>query len=167
VAIDDRDYTRERYRQRQKVDPGKLRWGFGKAARDANAPKTKSTPLGSASLNRRKISRRLHAAMVQRWQPRPPLGGRTEPVMEQCDLFGEPPPQSQAEEVTKVPLSPLAAPCAFRNRSNKSCQRLARDPIRLDGRTLHYHGRLLLHCPLVCFNGASAEETRVYAEAAE
>jgi hypothetical protein len=87
--------------------------------------------------------------------------------MDQCDLFGEPLPPPEAEQVVELPLPPLAAPCGFRNRSNKACQRLARDPIRLDGRKLRSHGRLLLHCPMECFNGTSAEETPTFAEAAE
>jgi len=87
--------------------------------------------------------------------------------MDQCDLFGEPLPAPEPEPVVELPLPPLAAPCAFRNRSNKPCQRLARDPIRLDGKKLRSHGRLLLHCPIACFNGAAAEELETLAEAAE
>lgn len=52
MGLDDRDYMRERYRKRQGLDDGKVRWGFGKAARDARAAKArdaKSVPLGSAS----------------------------------------------------------------------------------------------------------------------
>lgn len=52
MGLDDRDYMRERYRKRQGLDDGKVRWGFGKAARDARAAKVrdaKSVPLGSAS----------------------------------------------------------------------------------------------------------------------
>lgn len=52
MGIDDRDYMRERYRQRQGLTSEKGFWGFGKAARQARAAKAKqakSVPLGSAS----------------------------------------------------------------------------------------------------------------------
>lgn len=52
MGLDDRDYMRERYRQRQGLDASKVSWLFGKAARDARAAKArnaKSVPLGSAS----------------------------------------------------------------------------------------------------------------------
>lgn len=87
--------------------------------------------------------------------------------MNQCDLFGEPLPTPDLEDTVGATVSPLAAPCGFRNRSNKPCQRLAWDPIRLDGRKLRSHGRLLLHCPIDCFNGTPDEETPNLAEAAE
>ena len=87
--------------------------------------------------------------------------------MEQCDLFAEPLPPPEPGQVVDLPLPPLAAPCGFRNRSNKACQRLARDPIKLDGRKVRSHGRLLLHCSMECFIGASAEETTTFAEATE
>lgn len=52
MGIDDRDYMKERYRQRQGLEPGRGFWGFGKAARQARAEKArqaKAVPLGSAS----------------------------------------------------------------------------------------------------------------------
>lgn len=87
--------------------------------------------------------------------------------MDQCDLFGEPLPPPEPEPVVELPLSPLAAPCAFRNRSNKPCQRLARKPIMVDGKELRSHGQLFLLCPIECFNGAAADEIASIAQAAE
>lgn len=52
MGIDDRDYMKERYRQRQGLTAGKRLWGFGKAARQARAERArtdKAVPLGSAS----------------------------------------------------------------------------------------------------------------------
>lgn len=51
MGIDDRDYMKERYRQRQGLSRGRRLWGFGKAARETRAertPKEKAVPLGSA-----------------------------------------------------------------------------------------------------------------------
>ncbi|MFY9352066.1 MAG: hypothetical protein WBL20_22300 [Sphingobium sp.] len=52
MGIDDRDYMRERYRQRQGLSSGGKFWGLGKGARQARADKARqseSVPLGSAS----------------------------------------------------------------------------------------------------------------------
>jgi hypothetical protein len=87
--------------------------------------------------------------------------------MNRCDLFDEPLPPPEPEQVVELPLPPIAAPCSFRKRSNKAFQRFGRDPIRLDGRKLRSHGRLLFHYPMECFNGTLAEETPIFAEAAE
>lgn len=86
--------------------------------------------------------------------------------MDQCDLFGEPLPIPELDLV-EMRLPPLAAPCAFRNRSNNPCQRLAHEPIQLDGKRLYSRGRLLLHCPRACFDGAAAGVIDTLAEVAE
>lgn len=50
MGIDDRDYMRDRYRQRQGLEPGKTQWNDKKARREElRAGHKKAVPLGSAS----------------------------------------------------------------------------------------------------------------------
>ncbi|MAM37741.1 hypothetical protein ACGGKE_18090 (plasmid) [Sphingobium naphthae] len=79
----------------------------------------------------------------------------------QHDLFEDLPPL-EAEDLPSPALTPLAVPCAWRNRANAPCQRLARRPLNLDGQQMHADGRPLLHCDIACFNGLSAGEAARY-----
>ena len=65
----------------------------------------------------------------------------------------------QSPETSELPtamLAPLAVPCAWRNRRDEPCQRLARRPLSLNGQPMHAEGRPLLRCDIACFNGPSA-----------
>jgi hypothetical protein len=75
----------------------------------------------------------------------------------QCDLFGEELPPLEPVVSNSGRTAPLAAPCAFRNRANQNCLRLAHRPIIAAGRALTADGRALLHCPAECFNGPGLE----------
>jgi len=78
-------------------------------------------------------------------------------VDRQCDLFGEESPSLEAAVGNSNGAAGLAAPCAFLNRANKKCLRLAHRPIIAGGRALTANGRALLHCPPECFNGPGLE----------
>ena len=70
----------------------------------------------------------------------------------QQDLFEDP----ETPDLPAPRLAPLAVPCAWRNRRDEPCQRLARSPLSLDGQPMHAEGRPLLRCEIACFNGPSA-----------
>lgn len=77
-------------------------------------------------------------------------------MLAQGNLFGSPidadPPEPEPAQPQAAPPAPLAAPCAFRNRQNLPCRRLACRPILLDGQQLHTAGRPLLMCEPECYN---------------
>ena len=79
----------------------------------------------------------------------------------QQDLF-EDIPSPETSELPTPMLVPLAVPCAWRNRRDEPCQRLARRPLSLDGQPMHSEGRPLLRCEIACFNGPSAGGAHPY-----
>src|SRR5690242_15283590 len=79
-------------------------------------------------------------------------------MLAQGNLFGSPidadPPEAEPTQPQEALPVPLAAPCAFRNRRNEPCRRLACRPILLEGQQLHTAGRPLIMCEPDCYNAA-------------